>query len=137
MKNKTIICHFYNEEYLLPWWLKHHREIFSDGLMIDYGSDDKSVEIIKSLCPHWKIVKTKNKFFGALELDREIEEYEKEINGYRIVLNVTEFLVGNFSKLYTELNQDIYVPMISMMDNEEQEGSYPDPNISLTKQRLF
>jgi hypothetical protein len=65
MKNKTIICHFYNEEYLLPWWLNHHKKIFNDGLMINYGSTDRSVELIKQICPTWKIVDTKNEYFGA------------------------------------------------------------------------
>ena len=136
MKNKTVICHIYNEEYLLPWWLKHHREIFDQGLIINYGSNDNSIEIIKELCPSWKIVDTKNEFFGAQEIDREIEEYEKDMDGYRIVLNVTEFLVGNISKL-EEKSEDIYIPMASMVDTEEQEHSYPLPEQPLTKQRLF
>jgi|694.fasta_scaffold43172_6 hypothetical protein len=137
MKNKTIICHFYNEEYLLPWWLKHHRELFTDGVMINYGSDDKSVEIIKSLCPSWKIVDTKNEFFGALEIDREIEEYEKNIDGPRIVLNVTEFLIGNISKLESMEQIELYIPMASMVDLPEQHDTYPDTNIPLTEQRFY
>lgn len=47
----TVISHFYNEEYLLPWWLNHHKNIFDNGILINYGSTDKSVEIIKSICP--------------------------------------------------------------------------------------
>ena len=137
MKNKTIICHFYNEEYLLPWWLKHHREIFTSGIMINYGSDDNSIDIIKSLCPTWKIVDTKNKFFGAYELDREIEEYEKNIDGPRIVLNVTEFLIGNVSTLNSDDNLELYIPMATMVDHEEFNNTFPDPNQPLTNQRLY
>ena len=44
---KSIISHFYNEEYLLPWWLNHHKKYFDYGLMIDYNSPDISVEVIK------------------------------------------------------------------------------------------
>jgi hypothetical protein len=135
MKTKTVICHFYNEEYLLPWWLKHHKEIFSDGLMINYGSTDNSIKIIQEICPHWKIVETKNKYFGAIEIDREIEEYEKFIEGYRIVLNVTEFLIGNFSIL-ENIENDLFIPMAAMGDTPYQVGEYPDINLPLTIQRV-
>ena len=47
MAQKTVLCHFYNEEWILPFWLKHHREIFDHGIMIDYNSTDRSVEIIR------------------------------------------------------------------------------------------
>lgn len=96
---KTIISHFYNEEYLLPMWLNHHKQFFDDGIMIDYNSTDRSCEIIKEICPHWKIVKTKNEWFSAEEIDREVMEYENEVEGWRIALNTTEFILGNFSLL--------------------------------------
>ena len=75
---KTIVSHFYNEEYLLPWWLSHHKNHFDYGIMIDYNSTDKSKEIIEEICPHWKIVKTKNEYFDSDIIDREVEEYEKK-----------------------------------------------------------
>ena len=31
---KVLISHFFNEEYMLPWWLKHHREIFDHGVLM-------------------------------------------------------------------------------------------------------
>jgi hypothetical protein len=134
MKNKTIICHFYNEEYLLPWWLNHHKNIFSDGIMIDYGSTDKSVEIINSLCPTWKVINTRNKYFGAVEIDQEIHEIERSLSGKRIVLNVTEFLVGNISKL-DSIDNELFIPMASMV--EKVDGYYyPDEKSSLTSQCL-
>lgn len=136
MKSPTVICHFFNEEYLLPWWLNHHKQLFSDGIMINYHSTDASVDIIRKICPTWTIVNTRNEFFGALELDREIEDYEKFLTGRRIVLNVTEFLVGNFSTL-TQTTHDLYVPMASMVDLPEQENTFPDTTQSLTKQRQY
>ncbi|MCA3390648.1 MAG: glycosyltransferase family 2 protein, partial [Roseomonas sp.] len=39
---RSVICHFFNEAYLLPWWLKHHVPIFDHGVMIDHGSTDGS-----------------------------------------------------------------------------------------------
>jgi hypothetical protein len=32
----TVISHIFNEEYLLPFWLEHHRTIFDHGIIIDY-----------------------------------------------------------------------------------------------------
>ena len=92
--NATVLCHFYNEEYLLPFWLKHHHSIFTHGIMIDYHSTDKSVEIIKELCPTWEIRTTKNEMFDAHLVDKEVMEIEETLIGFKIVLNVTEFIVA-------------------------------------------
>ena len=91
--NATVLCHFYNEEYLLPFWLKHHCSIFTHGIMIDYHSTDKSVEIIKELCPTWEIRKTKNEMFDAHLVDKEVMEIEDTLIGFKIALNVTEFII--------------------------------------------
>jgi len=136
MKNRTVICHFYNEEYLLPWWLNHHKNIFSHGLMINYGSTDESVEIIKRLCPTWEIVDTRNEYFGAIEIDQEIQDYEKDIEGQRIVLNVTEFLIGNFSKI-ENTNADLLIGSASMVDGPNLNTEYPDTEQPLTSQRMW
>ena len=97
--SKTVICHFYNEEYLLPWWLQHHKKIFDHGIMIDYASTDRSRRIIQAMCPNWQIVDSKNEYFTSDAVDREVEEYERNIVGWRICLNVTEFLYGNYQRM--------------------------------------
>jgi hypothetical protein len=97
---KTVICHFYNEEFLLPWWLKHHKHLFDHGIMIDYGSTDSSVAIIKNLCPTWTIRPSRNAFFDPKLIDEEVMEVEKELTGWRIALNVTEFIYGDFDRLH-------------------------------------
>lgn len=51
---RTVLCHFYNEEYLLPWWLKHHRSMFDHGALIDHGSTDNSLDICRQLVPEWR-----------------------------------------------------------------------------------
>jgi hypothetical protein len=99
---KTIISHFYNEEYLLPWWLDHHRNIFDHGVMVNYHSTDRSVDIIKNMCPSWEIVDTKNEYFSALALDEEVSYFESTIeSGWKIALNTTEFLLGDLNVLNT------------------------------------
>jgi hypothetical protein len=95
----TVISHIYNEEYLLPFWLDYHSKIFDNGIIIDYMSTDNSSEIIKSYCPSWNIIKTRNinangtPNFEAHLIDLEVMDIEKTIQGHKICLNVTEFIV--------------------------------------------
>jgi Glycosyl transferase family 2 len=103
---KTVITHMYNEEYLLPWWLHHHKNIFDYGVIIDYGSTDRSVEICKEICPNWKVVTSENTYFNASKCDQEIMGYERQLQGWRIALTVTEFLVGDTDKLMTATTEN-------------------------------
>jgi hypothetical protein len=114
---KTILTHFYNEEYLLPWWLEHHKKHFDWGVLINYGSTDRSVEIIKDICPKWKVVDSINDWFDARMCDREVIKYERQIPGWKITLNVTEFLVGDYSVLNEEQNQELKIPCSVMVDD--------------------
>lgn len=96
---KTVICHFFNEEHLLPWWLNHHKQIFDHGIMIDYHSTDRSMEIIREICPDWELRYTRNKYFDSTPIDQEVMDIEKELEGWRMCLNTTEFLYGNIGHL--------------------------------------
>jgi len=109
---KTVICHFYNEEFLLPWWLNHHRSIFDHGIMINYHSTDRSVEIIRELCPTWEIRYSRNIDFHAEKIDLEVMDYEQQISGWRMSLNVPEFLYGNTDHIDHEQHeiQDVEYP---------------------------
>lgn len=119
---KTIISHFYNEEYLLPFWLNHHKKYFDHGIMIDYGSTDNSVEIIKEICPDWEIHPTRNAYFYAPWVETEVLEYEAKIDGWRVVLNTTEFLFGNFDVLVdTNIHTQHLISSHIMCDTAEQE----------------
>src|SRR3989338_10342568 len=79
--NKTetlLISHFYNEEFLLPYWISHHAPLFDHVVLIDYHSSDNSLNIIRKYAPsHWKVVTTKNKYFEALSFDQEVRDIEK------------------------------------------------------------
>ena len=88
----TLLTNVFNEEYLLPFWLNHHKNLFDELIVIDYNSTDKSIEICKSICPECKIIKTRNKYFDAEEIDKEFMDIENNIEGIKIVLNTTEFL---------------------------------------------
>ena len=89
----TLISHFYNEEFLLPYWLEHHTKLFDHGVMIDYQSTDRSVEIIRDLAPNWEIRPSRNNEFDAYSLDAEVMDIEQEIKGWKMCLNTTEFLI--------------------------------------------
>jgi|688.fasta_scaffold118617_6 hypothetical protein len=117
---KTILSHFYNEEYLLPFWLNHHKRFFDHGIMINYASTDKSVEIIKSICPTWDIVNSKNECFDANAVDREVEDYEQNIEGWRVCLNTTEFLIGEYESLnHYDSKSQILAQVYAMVDSKE------------------
>jgi hypothetical protein len=90
----TIISHFYNEEYILPWWLNHHKQIFDHGILIDYGSTDRSRDIIYQLCPDWEIHNSTNPLFDYIDLENQINNYQSNINGWRLTITMTEFLMG-------------------------------------------
>jgi hypothetical protein len=112
---KTILCHFYNEEYMLPWFLNHHKEIFDHGIMIDYHSTDRSREIIKEICPTWDIVTSRNPNFQADTIDYEVMDIEQSIEGWRICLNVTELLIGDYSILDEQPGQHL-LPSVFFVD---------------------
>lgn len=119
----TVLCHFYNEEYLLPWWLKHHKKMFGHGIMINYASTDRSVDIIKEICPTWEIVNSRNVYFeDSAEIDREIMELESKISGFKMTLNTTEFLVGNMSILKNMPDNTQFSIAAHMMISEEQDS---------------
>lgn len=90
---RTVICHFFNEAYLLPWWLKHHLPLFDYGVMINHGSTDDSTDIIRQMAPHWRLVNSRLTVFDAYLTDLEVMSYEQDLPGWKIALNVTEFLM--------------------------------------------
>lgn len=123
----TIFTHFWNEEDFLPYWLKHHLELFDHGVLINYRSTDKSVEIIRELAPHWEIHNTVNKDFNPLVCDTEISNHEARHPDWKIALTVTEFLFSkNLKEFLTNFQQDfphlgrVRTQGIIMVDSQEE-----------------
>ncbi len=105
---RAVISHFYNEEYLLPWWLAHHVDLFDTGILIDHGSTDRSVEIARELAPHWRVVNSRLTEFDAALTDLEVSNHEWDLSPcWKIALNVTEFLlpVRPLSEIEEELTE--------------------------------
>jgi hypothetical protein len=90
---RTVLTHFHNEEYLLPWWLEHHVRLFDHGVLIDHGSTDGSADICRQLAPHWKLVRSRLQDFDVYLTDFELMGYEEQLPGWKIALTVTEFLL--------------------------------------------
>lgn len=120
---RTVISHFYNEEYLLPWWLNHHKKYFDHGIMINYASTDDSVNIIKKICPTWEIVNSVNEQFDAYQVNQEVEVYERKVSGWKIALNTTEFLVGNFNLLDSGANK-IFMMQFDTSESTSESKKY-------------
>lgn len=130
---KTLLCHFYNEEWMLPWFLNHHKQIFDHGIMIDYHSTDRSVEVIKEICPTWDIVTSRNPDFQADLIDVEVNDIERNIDGWKICLNVTEQLIGDYSAMSNDNLNEIYVPSIFMVD-VDRHNTVANPDFPLYEQ---
>jgi len=109
MSKTTLLTNVFNEEYLLPFWLNHHKDMFDDIIIIDYKSTDKSMEICKTICPHCKIITTRYNYFGSVESGDEFMDIENSIEGIKIALNTTEFLFCETS--IKDLFKDIKIPI--------------------------
>ncbi|MGE7883583.1 glycosyltransferase family 2 protein [Bacillus sp. NPDC094077] len=136
----TLISHFYNEEYLLPWWLMHHTQLFDHGILINRGSTDRSVEICRQFAPHWEVRDSRVPEFDAILVDQEVIDIEKEVPGWKMVLNTTEFLCcQNKSEFFTSLisfhNQMHAIRLILMVDPLDSIYSKPRYSLPLVKQR--
>lgn len=138
----TVIMHFYNEEYLLPYWLNHHKDMFDHGILVNYGSTDKSVGIIKSIVPDWTLIDSNNPTFDLKKCDQEVMEIERSIKGWKIAINVTEFLccknLTHLVEKYQDKNNAISIHCIPMVESVEHESNVPlDIYQPLIKQRTF
>jgi hypothetical protein len=136
---KTVIAHFYNEEYLLPFWIQHHKQIFDHGILINHGSTDSSIEIIRNLAPEWEIVNSNLKVFDAVLTDFEVQKQEEGVDGWKICLNISEFLLGDVEGVLSTCEREniraISTEGIIMVDQFPNQK--PDPNRSLIEQKPF
>jgi hypothetical protein len=98
----TVICHVFNEDLLLPYWVRHHRELFDHGILIDYASTDRTVDVWRELAPaSWQVVPSRNRDFAGRTIDDEVMDYERlRAPGWTVTLNVTEFLVHEDLRSY-------------------------------------
>jgi Glycosyl transferase family 2 len=136
---RVVVSHFFNEAYLLPWWLRHHREVFDHGVLIDRHSTDESADICRELVPSWEVVRSETAQFAAIMCDFEVMKHEARFpDAWKIALTATEFLVA---RRLLEMEQfvksrdliAVRVPRAIMVDTEPDRA--PDPNVPLTEQK--
>ena len=127
-----LTSHFFNEELLLPYWIRHHAHMFDKVVLIDYSSTDRSVQIIKELAPpNWIVVNSSVPEFGAVELDKQVMSVQKSHPDYwHIALTTTEFLVhadlrGSLAVLDGERPMRIRAVMMAGNDSRPL-GRYKD-----------
>ena len=89
---RTVVTHFHNEAFLLPFWLRHHLPMFDHGILIDHGSTDGSADIARSLAPGWTVVPSETRDFDAIDCDFEVMLHERATPGWKNALTTTEFL---------------------------------------------
>lgn len=119
-----IISHFFNESYLLPFWLNHHKNIFDSGILINHNSTDNSTELVEKLTPSWKLHNYKDREFDSEKLNDMVQKYEKKVRrNYKIVLNTTEFLIindaKNFNKLLSKKGKNCFRFVSKIMIDED------------------
>lgn len=107
----TVITHIYNEEVLLPLWLEHHSKYFDNGIVVDFASTDRSREII-SQYPKFKVYDSTIDMWGVNALDVMMTKFEEDVVGVRIVLNATEFLLGDPNTA----ERDFLIPSVSLIN---------------------
>jgi hypothetical protein len=133
---KTVISNFHNEEYLLPWWLEHHKKIFNHGILINYQSTDRSVEIIKKICPTWEVIDSRNSDYNIVEVDQEIMEIERRVWGAKIALTMGEFFIDKgIDNIIAPHKMMCLIPEVIMVDDDPDEiPTYDKP---LVEQKTF
>lgn len=136
---RIVITHFYNEAYLLDWWLRHHLKYFDHGVLIDYHSSDDSVAICKRIAPDWEIVTSSNRDFSGIMCDFEVMLHERRFpNCWKIALNTTEFLVaprlGEMERLLIENDfTGVRIPGAIMVDDDPRTAPAPDCDLVVSK----
>jgi hypothetical protein len=106
------ITHIFNEALLLPWWVLHHRGVFDSMLVINYGSTDNSMEIVREMAPGWTIVDSELLEFDASKLDAQVMAVERTLptgpDEFKLVLNTTEFMWDSNFRKNLELDHYCY-----------------------------
>ena len=116
----TMLTHQLNKEFLIPLFIVHHAPMFDRVNLIDFESDDGTLEIIKIFAPpSWEVVNSKTgKVFSALETDQKVIEHEKMYpEDWQVVLNTTEFLLA------PNLQQVLWTIYSNTIGNETEQSA--------------
>jgi hypothetical protein len=131
---KTVISSFYNESYMLPWWLKHHRKIFDHGVLFNNRSTDDSVVLVKRYCPTWEVIHLPPEGLRFTEGDAAMMAIERVTPGYKITLTTAEFFMdGGIDAHLKDEPTIIAIPEVIMADCAPEDA--PTQTRALVKQK--
>lgn len=109
-ENRTkaiMITHQRNEELLMPFFIMHHAPMFDEVILIDFDSDDRTLEIIERYAPpSWRLVRSSTgSVFDAQKTDEQVSFHEAAHPGdWLVALTTTEFLIkGDLRRSLSEL----------------------------------
>ena len=80
-----------NEAAIIDHWMLHHANMFDALYVLDYASTDDTVDRILNHRPDAHIIEPQFVWGPAFE---DIERIESTLKGWKIALNVTEFVVN-------------------------------------------
>lgn len=137
----VVICHVYNEELLLPFWLAHHSRLFDHGIILDYASTDRTRQIAEQWDVPWEVRPSRNTWFDPLAADAEIMDIESEFGEgvWKMALNVTEYVfASHLDHITRQCPSDVpalALDVASMIDPPERRAWPVDPRYPLYLQR--
>lgn len=83
---------------------------------------DHTAEIVKSICPTWETRNSRNEWFISDQVDIEVMEIETQFVGWKMALNVTEFLLppnGNLRSYVDKLQNCVRTKGVILVDNNK------------------
>jgi hypothetical protein len=113
--------------------------MFDHGVMINNGSTDRSLEIVRELAPHWDVIDSNLTGLDALMLDFLVQQQEHKLRGWKICLNVSEFLVGELKSEISiaEKNNIRALETTPVIMFDPTIGVELDPQIPLVDQKPY
>ena len=142
-----MVTHQRNEELLMPFFIMQHASMFDKVTLIDFESDDRTLEIIERFAPpSWEVVKSSTgAVFDAIKTDDQVMEIEKLYpNDWVVALTTTEFLIkSDLRQALDALTGDslnktksfvVQIPILVINGNNTEPLSYSKP---LPKQRYL
>lgn len=137
----VVICHVYNEELLLPYWLAHHRRLFDHGVILDYASTDGTRAAFEHAGLDWELRPSRNEWFDAAAVDAEVMDVEAEFaeGVWKMALTVTEQLfVSSLDRITGRCRPEaraVAIETMCMVDPPSHRALPVSPRIPLYLQR--
>jgi glycosyltransferase involved in cell wall biosynthesis len=103
-----------NEEKMLPYYLKHYENIVDKMVILDGGSTDKSIQILKAH-PKVELIidkKEKQDEYYLMKFRDEYYQKYKNIADFAIIGDIDEFLIVNREMLQKYKNEGVTIPKV-------------------------